>query len=97
MNSMVFRVAFSSLKLVAPNGVRNGSVLLPKVKNTLSFGVLIRAHDLAPFAEIVGSLSCQFFVSIFFLSGFLCVGLMNAWQEVVAFVCTPPIHTERPK
>ena len=69
MNSIVLRVAFSSLKLVAPNGVRSGSDLLPKEKNTLSFGDFIREHDLAPLAEIVGSLSCQVVVIIFFLSG----------------------------
>ena len=82
MNSIVLRVAFSSLKLVAPNGVRSGSDLLPKEKHTLSFGDFIREHDFAPFAEIVGSLSCQFLVSIFLTKVFFVLGLVNAGQGV---------------
>ena len=74
MNSIVLRVAFSSLKLVAPKGVRIGSILLPKVKNTLSFGDFIREHDFAPFALIVASLSCQVVVFIFLIKCFLFLG-----------------------
>ena len=74
MNSIVFRVAFSILKLVAPKGDRIGSTFEPRLTKTLSFGDCIREHDLVPFAEIVGSLSCQFLVSIFLIKCFLFLG-----------------------
>ena len=64
MNYIVFLVAASSLKLVAPKGDLTGNSLDPNVKKTLSLLALINVAVFAPRALISGSFNCQVVVSI---------------------------------